>query len=210
MPKGQRSASASKATEDVLSGTAASSSDDAAVALEMSLLADEPRRSERVKRDKPDYYDALEYEKKRAAAAAASRTEQRAKRGSGSGAVAREATRPRLGRPPKSVADEDGKRKSNRHRQSTRATMSWKKDSENDSDDGHKRKRKKKRAKAAAVATAIAAQQAPPPPQEGDETDGEEDPRDLVDFLPPLRALHCKIFLSEINRRLGAVMYQPG
>ena len=83
-------------------------------------------------------------------------------------------------------------------------------DSENDSDDGHKRKRKKKRAKAAAVATATAAQQAPPPPQEGDETDGEEDSRDLVDFLPPLRALHCKIFLSEINRRLGAVMYQPG
>ena len=69
MPKGQRSASASKASEDVLSGTAASSSDDAAVALEMSLLADEPRRSERVRRDKPDYYDALEYEKKRAAAA---------------------------------------------------------------------------------------------------------------------------------------------
>ena len=31
----------------------------------LEMLADEPRRSERVKREKPDYYDASEYENKR-------------------------------------------------------------------------------------------------------------------------------------------------
>ena len=71
MPKGQRSGSVSKAGGEDAAAVSTEDSD-AAVALEMSLLADEPRRSERVKRDKPDYYDALEYEKKRAAAAAAS------------------------------------------------------------------------------------------------------------------------------------------
>ena len=31
----------------------------------------------------------------------------------------------------------------------------------------------------------------------------------MMEGLPPIKALNCKIFLSEINRRLGAVMYQP-
>ena len=82
--------------------------------------------------------------------------------------------------------------------------------SENESDDGYKKKRKKKRAKGSA------AQQPQQQPQlecneesEGEQLEADQQ-GDLVDYLPPLRALHCKIFLSEINRRLGAVMHQPG
>jgi len=88
--------------------------------------------------------------------------------------------------------------------------MTWKKDSENESDDGYKKKRKKKRGKCTGSVTA--AQQPglhdQNQPDCNEESEGEEE--DLMDFLPPLRALHCKIFLSEINRRLGAVMHQPG
>jgi len=68
--------------------------------LSIELLADEPRRSERVKRDKPDYYDALEFETKRvkttAGSAAAHATGTSNEEGESNNR-----RQSRLGRPPK-------------------------------------------------------------------------------------------------------------
>lgn len=147
----------------------------------------ERRRSERVKREKPDYYDALEFDNKRKS----TNTPTRAKRDKFSGGS---------GRSPKVRLDDDtdssssrGGHRSNgkrggKHQSTTggRATLTWKKGQDDDDDEKEKRKRKRKR-----------------------DRDSEDDLLHIMDELPTEKTLQCQVSLAEINRKLSAVMYQP-
>jgi len=179
----------------------------------------ERRRSERVKREKPDYYDVLQYETKRKAerAAASSSTPERRGRkaekatGGGSSQTAAAAFGGHGGRPYRLAAsraaealnthDEDKRRRRN----SSRATLTWKKEAgsrDRSGSGGRKRKRKSKK------------QQPEPEMVEEEEEEGAAisaaQPA-LTDYIPPpIRGFHGQVFLSEINRKLCTVMFQPG
>lgn len=176
----------------------ASANDKASSPEESSGLLDpnttgERRRSERVKRERPDYYDALEFDNKRKNNTTPTRQGSKREKFPGSGTS---------GRSPKVRLDDDtdscsskgghrttssGKRGS-KHQTTTagRATLTWKKGQDEDEDEKEKRKRKRKR-----------------------DGDSEDDLLHILDELPTEKSLQCQVSLAEINRKLGAVMNQP-
>jgi len=134
----------------------------------------EKRRSVRAKRDKPDYYDALDYDSKRA----------KAIKGGG--------TTPKRG-PPGSFGSSrispGGKVRRqvgfSSFQQQTRATLSWRKE---DDEENAKKKGKK---------------------TNGNRKDEVDDAYDYIDEIPSDKLFSCAVSLAEINRKLGIVMWKP-
>lgn len=146
----------------------------------------ERRRSVRAKRDKPDYYDALDYESKRQKTPKSEK-----KRGSGYPL-----------RSPSAAASAGTKmrRFPGAQQQHSRATLTWKKgsaiarDEEEATETVHKKKGKR------------TAGGHPPPPRK---EEVEEAAEPTLDDIPPDKTFACAVTLAEINRKLGVVMWKP-
>ncbi len=89
-----------------------------------SAFPTERRRSERVKREKPDYYDALDFDHKQQQRKATPTRPKREKSASASSTVA---PSPAAGVRSPRVKETDGRSGSGRGRPSGRATLTWKK-----------------------------------------------------------------------------------
>ena len=162
----------------------------------------ERRKSGRVRRDKPDYYDALDFDTKRGGKFDKITTPTRPKR------LASDKIPYKL---PK--FREDGHKGAHRGRprkhpqgSSSRATLTWKTSRRHDDYDDEirdKKKKKRKHHKENKDLTNI---------KEGSRdsmNDPEEEMTTAMDELPPEKTLQCKVSLAEINRKLGVVMCQP-
>jgi len=146
----------------------------------------ERRRSVRAKRDKPDYYDALDYDSKRhktprTPGSATPGTQKRgsfSSRGSPGGGQANPKARRAIGY-------------SSYNPGPTRATLSWRKGGGGgvDEDDLGKKKGKK---------------------PNGAKREESEETQDLyLEEIPPEKEFVCAVNLAEINRKLGMVMWRP-
>lgn len=144
----------------------------------------ERRRSVRAKRDKPDYYDALDYDSKRAKApripgTATLATQKRgsfSSRGSPGGVQANPKARRVIGY-------------SSYNPGPTRATMSWRKGGGGDEDEHGKKKGKR---------------------PNGTKREESEEAQELyLEDIPPEKEFVCAVNLAEINRKLGVVMWRP-
>lgn len=157
----------------------------------------ERRRSERVKREKPDYYDALDFENKRKTTPTRPRRERAATGSSPSGGGGEPGERSAHAKSPRVREDRPEKHhKSGRGRggggagsATGRATLTWKKGKAgHDDDDDERDRRRRKR----------------PRNREDDES------VHMMDDLSSEKGLQCRVTLAEINRKLGVVMVQPG
>ena len=138
------------------------------------------RRSGRVKREKPDYFDALDFEtapKPRGQgtpgrpSASASQPSPKAK----TAAASDQSGKPARGRPPKASSSSTG-----------RATLTWKKGADDEEDERDRRRRKR--------------------PRPGDP---DADECHMMEEVTTEKSLQCRVSLAEINRKLGVVMVQP-
>jgi len=151
-----------------------------------STPGSERRRSERVRREKPDYYDALEFDTKRRGdkVPVGLVTPTRAKRS--------DKIPYKSPRTPKNL-DASGILKRGRPRK-------WKKGQLVDVKELKEKKKKKKLKEML---------------KEGQNEskdsvqDPEEEMKTAMDDLPSEKILQCKVSLAEINRKLGVVMCQP-
>lgn len=197
----------------------------------------ERRRSERVRREKPDYYDALEFETKRIRQqASVDKDKTFGSSGSSSAGSAGGAanlsggtpTRPkrsaaekaekigRSPRTPRSSLGEHGEEREERRGRprkhgSGRATLTWKKGQDDDDDDRDKRKRKRKQRENINSAS-LGGGSGSSGGAAGGGGAGQPDPEEegnIMDELPPEKSLQCQVSLAEINRKLGIVMCQP-
>ena len=133
----------------------------------------EKRRSVRAKRDKPDYYDALDYDSKRAKAIkSGGNTPKRGQIGTFGSRIS----------PSGKVRRQVGY---SSYEQQTRATLTWKKENE---EDIAKKKSKK---------------------SNGSKKEESEEILDYIDEIPPEKVFPCAVSLAEINRKLGVVMWKP-
>ena len=166
-----------------------------------STPSSERRRSERVKREKPDYYDALDFDTKRRAdkftIVGGSLTPTRPRRSVSDKIPYRS---PRMAR------YEDGQDASlpqrGRPRKHGRATM-WKKGQEDDEYYVNDRRRKKKKHSLKDQKENIGKD------RDSSGNDPEELFLEAMDELAPEKSLQCQVSLAEINRRLAGVIGQP-
>lgn len=136
-----------------------------------------------MKREKPDYYDALEFENKRRAERVAESSGSRERRDTTTRSKGRGRGRSDDGRG-------ERRRRGSKNLTTGRATLTWKKGAEGGGEEDGSRK-KKRRKTTSTPAT---------------KEDSEED---LVpmEYISPEKGI---VFLSEINRKLSAVICQPG
>ena len=169
-----------------------------------STPSSERRRSERVRREKPDYYDALDFDTKRRAdkftIGGGALTPTRPKR-SVSDKIPYKS--PRLSRYDEATGHDTPQR--GRPRKDGRATM-WKKGQEDEEYYVQKRRRKKKQKHG--LCDREQKENAG-----NKDRDSVNDPEELfveaMDELPPEKSLQCQVSLAEINRRLTGVIRQP-
>lgn len=150
---------------------------------EVDLEQGERRRSVRAKRDKPDYYDALDYDSKRqktprtpgSTLPSSQKRGSFSSRGSPGGAQANPKARRAIGY-------------SSYNPGPTRATLSWKKVGGIEEDDIGKKKGKK---------------------PNGTKREESEEAQELyLEEIPPEKEFVCAVNLAEINRKLGVVMWR--
>lgn len=161
------------------------------------------RRSERVRREKPDYYDALDFDTKRRSdkysVLSASGSPSTPTRGKRSDKIPYKSPRgmqestPKRGRP-----------------------RIWKKGQDDDDyvdprssiSISDKRKKKKKH-----LMRDSDSERGAGPSKDCSSRDSFNDPEEdlsmAIDDLPPEKSLQCQVSLAEINRKLGVVMCQP-
>jgi len=170
-----------------------------------STPSSERRRSERVRREKPDYYDALDFDTKRRAdkftIGAGPLTPTRPKR-SVSDKIPYKS--PRLSRYEEASGHDTPQR--GRPRKDGRATM-WKKGQE-DGEEYYVQNRRRKKKQKHGLCDKEQKENAG-----NKDRDSVNDPEELfveaMDELPPEKSLQCQVSLAEINRRLTGVIRQP-
>jgi len=196
----------------------------------------ERRRSERGrKREKPNYYDSLEFENKRKAErqlSGSKGTPNKGTLGLGKREV-RQGRSPRIGGDSSPADSNDKPQRKNKEKRlgrppnsssSGRAMLSWKKGGDKDDrdEDGVKRKKKKKRDRDGTTGSGGNKSGAGDSKSgKGDENDGgdgsaidgdnaiEEELHMMDEITSAEKMIHCQIGLMEINRRLCAVIGQP-
>lgn len=168
-----------------------------------STPSSERRRSERVRREKPDYYDALEFETKRP------RSDQRDKpyTVAGGGQLQRSSKKYKSPRALRGSQEDGQEGPLPRGR-----PRKWKKGRDDLDDDDYSDKRIKKKRKQPHLI--IHHNKLNNEPKEDTlkmdrDNDPEEELSTAMDELAPEKSLQCQVSLAEINRKLGVVMCQP-
>jgi len=163
--------------------------------IELDSNADigERRRSVRAKRDKPDYYDALDYDSKR------QKTPRSERKKAGVVMPVKSGSTGKMRRFPGTTQNQTG-----------RATLSWRKEEE----DYSKKKLKRVQNSGSAAAGSSGNNGGGNPSSSGggtaakkDESDETDEP--VLEDIPAEKVFSCAVSLAEINRKLGLVMWKP-